>query len=131
VLIVMTAMSFAVFSVLQDTRLGFAVNELLDVRIPARETAAAAERVRAVGGVTHVALSSPGPGGGASALASTPGRAATAVSIVEAASGFFDMSRPEWGLALIGLCGAVAFTSCLLATYRIVTLDPSVVLRRL
>jgi hypothetical protein len=42
-----------------------------------------------------------------------------------------NMNRPEWGLALIGLCGAVAFTACLLATYRIVRLDPSVVLRRL
>ncbi len=91
VLIVMTALSFTVFSVLQDTRLAFAANELLDVRIPAREAAGAAERVSAVGGVTHVALSSSGPGGGgAAALASTPGRAATAVSIVEAGSGFFQ-----------------------------------------
>lgn len=97
VLIVIMAMSFAVFSVLQDTRLGFAVNELLDVRIPAREAAAAAERLRAVGGVTHVALSSSGPGGGESALASTPGRAATAVSIVEAANGFFETT----GVAIV------------------------------
>jgi ABC-type antimicrobial peptide transport system permease subunit len=42
-----------------------------------------------------------------------------------------NMSRPEWGLALIGLCGAVAAIACGLATYRIVKLDPSVVLRRL
>jgi predicted permease len=97
VLIVMTAMSFAVFSVLQDTRLGFAANELLDIRIPAREADGAAERGRAIGGVTHVALSSTGPGGGASVLASTPGRSATAVSIVEAGSGFFEAA----GLAIV------------------------------
>jgi hypothetical protein len=41
-----------------------------------------------------------------------------------------NMSRPEWGLGLIGLCGAVAAAACLLATWRIVTLDPSAVLRR-
>jgi hypothetical protein len=42
-----------------------------------------------------------------------------------------NVSRPEWGLALIGLCGAVAGFACMLATYRIVKLDPSVVLRRM
>jgi hypothetical protein len=42
-----------------------------------------------------------------------------------------NTGRPEWGLALIALCGAVAVGACLLATWRIVTLDPSVVLRRL
>ena len=90
-------MFVAVFSVLQDTKFGFAVNELLDVGIPAREATAAAERLRAVGGVTHVALSSSGPGSGESALASTPDRAATAVSIVEAGNGFFETT----GLAIV------------------------------
>jgi ABC-type antimicrobial peptide transport system permease subunit len=42
-----------------------------------------------------------------------------------------NMSRPAWGLGLIGLCGAVATAACLIATWRIVTLDPSEVLRRL
>jgi ABC-type antimicrobial peptide transport system permease subunit len=42
-----------------------------------------------------------------------------------------NMSRPEWGIGLIALCGAVAVGACLLATYRIVKLDPSAVLRRL
>jgi ABC-type antimicrobial peptide transport system permease subunit len=42
-----------------------------------------------------------------------------------------NTSRPEWGVALIGLCGVVAGLACLFATYRVVKLNPSEVLRRL
>jgi predicted permease len=97
VLIVMTALSFTIFGVIQEMRPGFEVAELLDVRVPAREAAAAAERVRAIAGVTHVALASSGPGGGTSGLASTPGRGSMAVSIVEAGQGFFETT----GLAIV------------------------------
>jgi putative ABC transport system permease protein len=90
VLVVMTAMSFAVFSLLQDTQFGYAIDELLDVRIPAHQAAAAAERVRAIGGVTDVAISSGGPGGGMAGMASVPGGGTTAVSIVEAGERFFE-----------------------------------------
>jgi putative ABC transport system permease protein len=90
VLVVMTAMSFAIFSVLENTQVGYAVNELLDVQIPARDAAAAVERVRAIGGVARVAIASGGLGGGTRAMASAPGGATTAVSIVEAGDGFFE-----------------------------------------
>lgn len=40
-------------------------------------------------------------------------------------------SRPQWTVTLVGLCGAVAAIACGLATFRIVKLDPSVVLRRM
>jgi predicted permease len=39
--------------------------------------------------------------------------------------------RPAWPAILIGSCGAVAAVACAFATYRIVRLDPWVVLRRL
>lgn len=90
VLVAIMAMSFAIFSVVQDMQIGFAADELVEARIPARAAAAAAERVRAIGGVTRVAISSSGPGGGAKALASTAGRGATAISILEAGEGFFE-----------------------------------------
>ena len=41
-----------------------------------------------------------------------------------------NASRPAWGLVRVALCGEVAVGACLLATWQIVTLDPSVVLRR-
>lgn len=97
VLVVMTAMSFAVFSVLQDTQLGFASDELLEVRVAARDAIAAAERVRAVGGVTRVAIASGGLGGGTAAMASASGGGTAAVSIVEADDGFFETA----GLAIV------------------------------
>jgi predicted permease len=90
ILVVMTALMFAFFGVIQDLKFGFALNELLDVSIPARDAAAAAERIRAVAGVTHVAISSGRPGGGTAAMASTPGGETKAVAIVEAGEGFFE-----------------------------------------
>jgi predicted permease len=97
VLVVMTAMSFAVFSVIQDIRFGFAVHELIDAGVPARGAAAAADRVRLLDGVTHVALTSGVPGGGTSASASVPGGRTAVVSIVETGDGFFDAT----GLAIV------------------------------
>jgi predicted permease len=38
--------------------------------------------------------------------------------------------NPAWPASLIGLCGVIAALACAFATYRIVTLDPSAVLRR-
>jgi putative ABC transport system permease protein len=38
--------------------------------------------------------------------------------------------NPAWPASLIGLCGLVAALACAFATYRIVKLDPSAVLRR-
>jgi predicted permease len=91
VLVVMTAMSFAVVSVLQDREIGFAVNELVGVRLPARDAIAASERVRAVGGVTGVAVASGLPGeGGTRATASVPGGRTAPASIVATGGGFFE-----------------------------------------
>jgi predicted permease len=90
VLVVMTAMMFAMFSVLQDVQFGFAIDELLDVRVPAHQADMAAERVRAIGGVRSVAISSGRPGGGAPGMASVTGGGATAVSIVDVGEGFFE-----------------------------------------
>lgn len=91
VLVVITAMAFAIVSVLQDTQIGFALNELAVVRMPARDAAAAAERVRAIGGVTGVALATGIPGDrGAAGTVSSPGGRTTAVSILTIGEGFFD-----------------------------------------
>jgi hypothetical protein len=38
--------------------------------------------------------------------------------------------NPAWPASLIALCGVIAALSCALATYRIVALEPSAVLRR-
>ncbi len=97
VLVVMTAMSFAVFSVLQETKIGFAVDELLTVRLQARDAAAAAERVRAVRDVRSVSMASDIPGGGAAGLASTAGGLTATVSVVAAGAGFFETA----GLPLV------------------------------
>jgi len=90
VLVVMTAMSFAVFSVLQDTRIWFAVDELLTVRLQARDAGAAAERVRAVRDVRAVSIASDVPGKGAMGMASTIGGLTGPVFIIAAGEGFFQ-----------------------------------------
>ncbi len=91
VLVVLTAMSFAIVSVLQDTQIGLAVEELVAVRLPARVAVAASARVRAVGGVTGVAISSALPiDGGVRATASVPGGRTAAVSIVATRERFFE-----------------------------------------
>jgi predicted permease len=97
VLVVMTAMAFAIFGILQGIEFGFAVNELIDVRVPARDAAAAADRLRAIGGVASVAISTHPPGeGGAAGTASSPGRT-SGVRIVDAGQGFFETS----GMAIV------------------------------
>jgi hypothetical protein len=90
VLVMMAAMSFAVVGALQDTRIEYAAHELVGVGLPARDAAAAAERVRAVGGVTAVALGSSVPGSrGAAAMASVPGGREAQVSVIAAGDGYF------------------------------------------
>lgn len=89
VLVVMTAISFAVFSVLQETTVGFAADELLAVRVRVGDAAAAAERVRAVEGVRGLSIASDIPGEGAVAVASAIGGLTRPVSIIAAGDRFF------------------------------------------
>lgn len=92
VLVVMTAMAFAIFGVLQNVEFGYAVDELVEVRVPASRAAAAADRLRAIGGVASVSVSTHPPGeGGTPGIASSSGRT-TGVRIVDAGQGFFDTS---------------------------------------
>jgi len=89
VLVVITAMSLAVFSVLQETTIGFAADELLSVRLRGRDAAAAAERVRAVRDVRGISVASDIPSGGAVGRASAVGGVSGPVSIIAAGEGFF------------------------------------------
>jgi len=89
VLVVITAISFSVFSVLQETTIGFAADELLAVRLPGRDAAAAAERVRAVRDVRDISIASDIPGEGAAGVASAVGGVAGPVSIIAAGDRFF------------------------------------------
>jgi predicted permease len=91
VLVVMNAMAFAMFSVLQDTQFGFAVHEVLSIGVPARDAAAATDRVRGIAGVTRVAIASGAPGAHArsSAAIASGGRTA-AVATLATGEGFFE-----------------------------------------
>ncbi len=89
VLVVMTALSFAVFSVLQETTVGFAADELLAVRLQVADAAAAAERVRAVEDVRGVATASDIPGEGAVGMAAAVGGLTGPVVVIAAGERFF------------------------------------------
>jgi predicted permease len=123
-LVVMNAMAFAMFSVVQDVEFGFAVNELVVARVPARDAPAAAERVRNLAGVTGVATASTGPGGGTRGLASVPGGSTAAVSTVETGDGFFEVAglpivrgrpftRDETGSAALAIISEAAAAALL------------------
>jgi hypothetical protein len=92
VLVVVTAMWFSLFGKMQSVTAAFAADEVVAVRIPATDAAAAVERVRAVPGIGSVSVASHPPGGSrgfAGRARADDGRDMT-IALIGAGDGFFD-----------------------------------------